>query len=139
MEMKRWANAQLKTVDAIEYLAEIGEYVPDDHGRELAEIVTEAQRRATAAGLPLAVTACQQSTRIGQIGKTREALAACIGAAETEAEYIDIAAVGELLGIHPRTVRRRSYDGTLPPPVKMGRATRWRRLDIENYRGKYRG
>jgi len=52
---------------------------------------------------------------------------------------IDIKHVAELLSVSIRTVRRRWYDGTLPPPIKVGRAIRWRLLDIENYQGNYNG
>lgn len=53
--------------------------------------------------------------------------------------FISIKQVAALLSISTRTVRRRWYDGTLPPPVKVGRAVRWRLLDIENFQGNYDG
>jgi len=53
--------------------------------------------------------------------------------------FIDVKQVAALLSVSVRTVRRRWYDGTLPPPIKMGRAIRWRLLDIENYQGNYNG
>jgi excisionase family DNA binding protein len=56
-----------------------------------------------------------------------------------EPEFLTIDQVAEMLGINKRSVRRRWYDGTIPPPEKFGRSVRWRRLDIENLKGKYRG
>ena len=53
------------------------------------------------------------------------------------AEFLALSEVGAMLGCSPRTVRRRVDDGTLPPPIKIGRLSKWRRLDIENFRGKY--
>lgn len=58
-------------------------------------------------------------------------------APEPEPEFVDINEVSRMLGIKPRSVRRRWYDGTIPPPEKFGRNIRWRRLDIENIKGKY--
>ena len=39
--------------------------------------------------------------------------------------------VGELLGLSARAVWRLLASGALPRPVKLGRATRWRRREIE--------
>lgn len=52
-------------------------------------------------------------------------------------EFLALREVGAMLGISGRTVRRRVDDGTLPPPIKIGRLSKWRRLDIENYQGSY--
>lgn len=53
------------------------------------------------------------------------------------AEFLALSEVGAMLGISPRSVRRRVDDGTFPPPIKIGRLSKWRRLDIENYQGSY--
>lgn len=54
-----------------------------------------------------------------------------------DVEYLTIGQVANILGVSEKTVRRRVHDGTLPPPEKFGRLSRWRRLDIENLNGKY--
>lgn len=44
---------------------------------------------------------------------------------------LTIRQVAGLLSVDERTIRRRVSDGTIPPPLKLGRLSRWRRLDIE--------
>jgi predicted DNA-binding transcriptional regulator AlpA len=67
-------------------------------------------------------------------------LTECLAACETkpDAEFLTIGQVVVMIGLSEKTIRRRVADGVLPPPIKIGHATRWRRLDIENYRGSYR-
>jgi predicted DNA-binding transcriptional regulator AlpA len=52
-------------------------------------------------------------------------------------DSVTIKQVAGMLGICERSVRRRWYDGTFPPPQRFGRSIRWRRLDIENMKGDY--
>ena len=72
-------------------------------------------------------------------GSPEAAASLVLAAAQSEPEpdFLALKQVCARLGISPRSVRRRVHDGTLPPPIKIGRAARWRRLDIENYRGSY--
>ena len=44
---------------------------------------------------------------------------------------LTIRQVAGMLSMDERSVRRRVSDGTIPPPLKLGRLSRWRRLDIE--------
>lgn len=41
--------------------------------------------------------------------------------------------VAEMLQTSTRTVYRRSQDGTLPAPLKIGNVTRWRRDILESW------
>lgn len=43
---------------------------------------------------------------------------------------LDIRRVASVLSISPATVWRRVADGSLPPPIKLGGATRWRADEI---------
>jgi predicted DNA-binding transcriptional regulator AlpA len=54
-----------------------------------------------------------------------------------DAVFITVKQVAAMLSISERSVRRAWYTGELPPPIKIGRAIRWRRLDIENFQGNY--
>ena len=53
--------------------------------------------------------------------------------------FVTVKEVARMLKISTRSVRRRWYDGTIPPPQRFGRCIRWRRLDIENLNGAYNG
>ena len=48
-------------------------------------------------------------------------------------DYLSKQGVADVLGCHPRTVRRMELDGELPEPVAVGRLRRWRRSDIEGW------
>ncbi len=41
--------------------------------------------------------------------------------------------VADLLGKSMRTLRRMVSDGVLPPPVKVGRPSGWREIDLETW------
>lgn len=43
---------------------------------------------------------------------------------------LDIRRAASVLSISPATVWRRVADGSLPPPIKLGGATRWRADEI---------
>lgn len=45
---------------------------------------------------------------------------------------LTIRQVAGMLSMDERSVRRRVSDGTIPQPLKLGRLSRWRRLDIES-------
>jgi predicted DNA-binding transcriptional regulator AlpA len=49
----------------------------------------------------------------------------------SERAYWNVRDVAEHYGLGVSTVWRRVKDGTLPAPVKIGGATRWRRAEIE--------
>ena len=46
---------------------------------------------------------------------------------------LEIEDVAEMLRCAPRTVRRLANSGRTPGPIKLGRLTRWRRREIENW------
>ncbi len=46
---------------------------------------------------------------------------------------VDVKEVAQLLGLSRRTVWKMSTCGMLPPPIKLGRSSRWRRRDIESW------
>lgn len=50
---------------------------------------------------------------------------------DTSREYMMAKDVAAHLTISPATVWRRTKDGTLPQPIRIGSATRWRRAEIE--------
>lgn len=53
-------------------------------------------------------------------------------------EMLDLHAVAKVLAVDERTVWRRVADGTLPRPVKVGRAARWFASDIANFQQRLR-
>ena len=58
--------------------------------------------------------------------------------AATVEEMYDLHAVAKFLAIDERTVWRRVADGTLPKPVKVGRAARWFASDIASFQQRLR-
>jgi excisionase family DNA binding protein len=48
-------------------------------------------------------------------------------------ELIDVETFGELLNVSTRHVRRLVDAGKCPPPVRLGRATRWSRRVVEQW------
>ena len=49
------------------------------------------------------------------------------------AKLLTPAEVAELLGVHPRTLRRMELAGEIPLPVGEGKAKRWRRADLDKW------
>jgi predicted DNA-binding transcriptional regulator AlpA len=96
-------------------------------------LLREVREHALINGFPAVV----ELARGRSLSQTRLALAACLAAVEPEPDFVSIEQVVGMLGMSEKTIRRRVKDGTLPPPEKFGRLSRWRRLDIENHRGKY--
>lgn len=41
--------------------------------------------------------------------------------------------VGQILGFHPRTIRRKCEKGELPKPIKIGKINKFFRSDILGY------
>jgi len=41
--------------------------------------------------------------------------------------------LAQLLQMSLRSIRRKASDGELPPPIRLGRLTRWRRDVIESW------
>jgi excisionase family DNA binding protein len=39
--------------------------------------------------------------------------------------------LARMMGVSKRTIARRSADGSIPRPVRIGGATRWRRHEVE--------
>ena len=48
-----------------------------------------------------------------------------------EKMLLPVAEVAELLGVSIPSVWRYAANGTIPKPIKLGGATRWRRSEIE--------
>jgi excisionase family DNA binding protein len=48
-------------------------------------------------------------------------------------ELLKAREVARCLGVHVRTVWKWTAEGELPPPIRVGRVTRWRRRDVEAY------
>lgn len=46
---------------------------------------------------------------------------------------LDVRQVAAMLGLSMRTVWRLVSAGEIPPPVKVGRSTRWRQGDLETF------
>ena len=56
--------------------------------------------------------------------------------AQTDSEaplLMTAAEVAAALAVNPRTIFRWRSAGTIPPPIQIGGATRWRRRDIEQF------
>jgi prophage regulatory protein len=51
---------------------------------------------------------------------------------------VDLHAVAERLGVATRTIHRLIAAGELPPPVKVGRASRWFNSDVDRYLDRLR-
>lgn len=52
---------------------------------------------------------------------------------QPEQEFLDIKQVASMFGVSTRTIRRLWSSGGLPEPIRIGRAVRWRKLDLENH------
>ena len=48
-------------------------------------------------------------------------------------KLLTAAEVAELIGCHPRTLRRLELAGEIPPPIGEGKAKRWRRADLDKW------
>ncbi len=53
--------------------------------------------------------------------------------AELPLELLGVRAVATMLGLSPRSVYRLADAGTLPRPLKIGGAVRWRRKTLEEF------
>jgi excisionase family DNA binding protein len=131
-QLRRWLLAQLEQIEP-----KIGNRTPV---ARFAEIVADAKRNAYAAGLhDLALTLPDTETvktPLAAANQLRRALFA-LDSTTADSDWLTYKQVKRLLGLSVQTIRRRVYDGVLPPPVKLGRSARFRRLDIENFRGRY--
>lgn len=55
-------------------------------------------------------------------------------AAKLNIQLINVQAVADLLGIHPRTVWRMVAAGELPEPIRLeAKTARWRLIDLQEY------
>jgi predicted DNA-binding transcriptional regulator AlpA len=50
--------------------------------------------------------------------------------ANEETLLLDAAALGRILGLSSRTVRRKHADGLIPRPLNIGGSVRWNRIEI---------
>jgi excisionase family DNA binding protein len=64
---------------------------------------------------------------------TMDASMIVVGEPRTSSLLIDGKACSAMLGISHRTLLRLVERGEAPPPVKLGRLTRWRAADVEAY------
>jgi excisionase family DNA binding protein len=131
-EFRRWATNNLATIEP-----KIGERVSTAH---YAAIVADAKQHAYAVGLhdlalslPDSETVKTPLTAANQLRRVLFAL----DSTTADSDWLTYKQVKRLLGLSVQTIRRRVFDGMLPPPVKFGRSVRFRRLDIENFRGRY--
>jgi predicted DNA-binding transcriptional regulator AlpA len=103
----------------------------------VARVIRHAKAIAYRLGMyRLADTLPERTTKTPLDGclRIRECLQFCNGESPEPtdpAALLTIQQVAGLLHVDPRTVRRRVADGTFPQPIRIGRAVRWRRLDIE--------
>lgn len=136
--MKRLIQRHLKRIDELQRLADANELT--DEADEVPLLVAEVASAGARAGLPGVVDVCKWTPTDTPIHAGRLILGRALSLSETteQAEFLTVGQVGDMLGISEKSVRRRVHEGALPPPIKIGRASRWRRLDIENYRGKYK-
>jgi len=86
----------------------------------LAREVGEAVRQAVAEALPAAV---------------RQVLDVVNGDRPPKAELLGVDDVAATIGVSVRSVWRLVSGGHLPEPVRVGRAARWRRRDVERFLG----
>jgi excisionase family DNA binding protein len=49
------------------------------------------------------------------------------------ADLLDVKAVAERLACSERHVYRLASDGSMPPPVRLGRLVRWSRRELEDW------
>jgi excisionase family DNA binding protein len=84
----------------------------------------------------------QRSREFGQYaewGDVKTFLSQCLASVPLPAEPARAAAtlsvedVAELLGCDKRTVWRRRNEGSLPPPIKLGRLVRWNKAEFEKW------
>lgn len=55
------------------------------------------------------------------------------GPDRAQGELLRTGEVAEMIGISKRSVLRLFNDGQMPPPISVGRMTRWRRSDIASW------
>lgn len=53
--------------------------------------------------------------------------------AEYQDRFLSVREVAKYLGCSSATIWRRTADGTLPQPVKIGAMTRWSQTELFNY------
>jgi predicted DNA-binding transcriptional regulator AlpA len=116
---QRWLEEKLDWLNAVEDFDEFA-------WAEAHAAVVQARDFAVQLRLPTAAAAARK-------GPPRLRLLEVFDAVADKPEFLTIQQVVAMLGISEKSVRRRVDDCTLPTPVKIGRASRWRRLDIENY------
>ena len=120
---RRWLESKIQWAEGL------GEF-NESEAMEARDLITQARDFAVDLRLPAAAAAASK-------GPPRLRLLEVYNTIAEQPEFLTIRQVVDMTGLSEKTVRRRVSDGTLPPPMKIGRASRWRRLDIENYRGKY--
>lgn len=126
MDYHTWLKRQLKRLDEI---PEFDLCVADD----LAEVVTEAQKRASLEGLPSAVSACgiRRAGGVG-IGLTRQILTECLAACQPqESPTLTAREVASRVGCSVRTLWRWEAQGKIPEGRRIGRSVRWDKIEIE--------
>lgn len=120
---RRWLEAKIRWAEgSVEF--------NESENEEARDLITQARDFAVDLRLPAAAAAASK-------GPPRLRLLEVLNAIAEQPEFLTIRQVVDMTGLSEKTIRRRVNDKTLPPPMKIGRASRWRRLDIENFKGKY--
>lgn len=101
--MSDYLQKQLRTVDALDRLRELGEF-DESHRTELAELMGAVRNWAATRGLPEVVKLCRDDGRNRTPIEAREILAACIAATHDKVKPLTPAAVGKQVGASPETV-----------------------------------
>ena len=127
MTLQSWIKAQLKYLDGVKH------HDPADLATDCQLILEEAQRRATAAGLSVAVMPCRRGFTPDHV---REGLAACLAAITTNKPTSDgpltVPEAAEEMKLAVRTVYQLCKDGQLKHQ-KHGKAIRITRDAIAQY------
>lgn len=127
-DYRRWLLAQLKFVETIDKHPEPQSH----HFDELRNLITEAGQRASVAGLPVAVQACE--TRQGPISPdiARKILAICLGTIEPASDLLSVAQAASRLQVRPRVIYEACAAGQLRHR-RVGRQIRITPTDADRF------
>ena len=116
-----------------EQIAEIEPMIGSDERRThsyVAGVIREAKALAYRLGLfDIADRLPERREKTALDGLLR--LQSCLGTDSEPSLHLTISEAAALLGVSTKTIRRRVALGDFPDPVRIGRAVRFRRRDIE--------